>query len=256
MNQGKKRAFRFLAVIGAALAIMAFGNVKPASANICYNNNCSINLYGHINIVNNWWGVASTGASGYQNVWTSSGSGWGSSLSWTAGNNQYGVKSYSGAYDGWNYGNNFNGAPFPKQIYSRSAANNYISGYWASNGSQDSIWDSFYNWSSNPGAVNPNMEIEVYITASFYPSGLSYQTYEDGWTWNVYGPGNGGWPVWLFVPLNYTSSENYNLMDLANDLVSHGKASEWLYMLNDNFGEEPYYTNGGTSFGCSSYSAP
>jgi hypothetical protein len=256
MQQARKRSLRSLVAISAALIGATMGIARQASANICYNNGCSINLYGHINIVNNWWGVAQSNASGSQNVWTSSGSGWGSSLNWSAGNNQYQVKSYSGAYDGWNYSSGFNGAPFPKELKNKSAANNSISGYFASNGSQDSIWDSFYNYSSSPGSSNPNMEIEVYITASFYPSNRSYQTTEDGWTWNVYGPGTGAWPVWLFVPLNYTSSENFNLMDLASDLVNHGKVGNTLYMLNDNFGEEPYYTNGNTAFGCSSYSAP
>jgi hypothetical protein len=241
-------------VVAALLAVAG-----RASANICYTNGCTITLYGHIVLDNNWWGVSESGASGSQNVWTNTGessSAGGSSVNWNAGNNQYQVKSYSGAYDGWEYTSGFNGSPFPKKLANDSAADNEIDGYWATNGSQDSIWDSFYNYSSSPGSENPNMEIEVYITASFYPSNASYQTSVDGWTWNVYGPGSGSWPVWLFVPLDYTSGENFNLMDIANNLVSHGKCSNSLYMLNDNFGEEVYYTNGSSSFGWNHLSAP
>lgn len=247
------------ALTAAVLTLGVCGAENRASASSCSTNGCSVTLYGHVYLENNWWGVSSNQASGSQSVYTNgSNNAWGSQVNWNAGNNQYGVKSYSGPYDGWNYTSGFNGAPFPKQLKSKSAANNKIGGYYATNGSQDSIWDAFYSYNSNPGynLGNPNMETEVYITASFYPSNAAYQTSEDGWTWNVYGPGNGAWPVWLFVPLNYTSSENFNLMDLANDLVNHGKCSNTLYMLNDNFGEEVYYTSGTSYFGCSSFSAP
>ena len=260
MVRGKSGLARLMAVTGAVLAAWSTGIVSRAAAASCNTNGCSVTLYGHVYLTNNWWGVSSDRASGFQSVYTNgSNNAWGSQVNWNAGNNQYGVKSYSGPYDGWEYTSGFNGSPFPKQLAGKSAAWNYISGYYASNGSQDSIWDSFYSYSNNPGYSlpnGPNMEIEVYITASFYPSNPAYQTYQDGWTWNVYGPGNGSWPVWLFVPLNYTSGENFNLMDLADDLVNHGKCSQWLYMLNDNFGEEVYQTSGTSYFGSSGFSAP
>jgi hypothetical protein len=259
MVRRKSKLISLMFIMGVVLAVCTTMLANRASASSCNYNGCTVTLVGHIYLDNNWWGVSSDKASGFQSVYTNgSNNAWASQVNWNAGNNQYGVKSYSGPYDGWNYSSGFNGAPFPKQLAGHSAANNYINGYYATNGSQDSIWDAFYYWSNNPGynPGNPQMETEVYITASFYPSNPAYQTYEDGWTWNVYGPGNGAWPVWLFVPLNYTSSENFNLMDLANDLVNHGKCSEWLYMENDNFGEEVYYTNGTSYFGCSAFSSP
>jgi hypothetical protein len=232
-----------------------------AEANICSTNGCTIPLYGHIYLDNNWWGVSESGASGSQNVWTNpseSSSAGGSTVNWNAGNNQYQVKSYSGMYDGWEYTNGFQGSPFPYKISSNHAVNNEIDGYWSTNGSYDSIWDSFYSYSSNPSpsGFSPNMEIEVYIDASFYPSNpVAQMTTSNGWTWNVY-KGGDAWPVWLFVPETYPNGENYNLMNMANWLYTSGRCSGSLYMLNDNFGEEVYYTNGSSSFGWNHISAP
>jgi hypothetical protein len=252
---------RIAAVTGAILTVgaLALGAANRATAASCNYNNCRVTLVGHLYLDNNWWGVSEYGASGFQSVYTNgSNNAWGSQVNWTAGNNQYGVKSFSGVYDGWNYGNDFNGAPFPKQLAGKSPCQNYINGYYASNGSQDSIWDAFYFWSANPGSNpgNPVMETEVYVTASFYPSNAAYQANVDGWTWNVYGPGNGAWPVWVYVPLSYQSGENYNLMDIDTDLVNRGKASQWLYLCSDTFGEEVYHTSGTTYFGCSGFSMP
>jgi hypothetical protein len=247
---------------GIVTSLLA-SNESPAQANICSTNGCEINLTGHLNLVNNWWGVGPDGASGSQSVWTNpseSSSAGGSNLNWNAGNNQYGVKTYSGMYDGWNYTNGYNGAPFPREIQNNQQTVNEIDGFWPPNGSYDSIWDSFYTYNSYQGSSlpnGPNMEIEVYIDASFYPSNAVAQFHSNynGWTWNVY-KGGSGWPVWLFVPESYPNGENFDLMEMAHWLYTTGRCGGTLYMQNDNFGVEPYYTNGNTSFGWNHISAP
>jgi len=257
MLQGTKGLLRLMAGTCAAVGATTLGIANQASAASCNYSGCSVTLYGHVYLENDWWGVSSDKASGFQSIYTNgSNNAWGSQVSWTAGNNQYGVKSYSGPYDGWNWGSSFNGGPFPKQLAGKSAAWNYINGYYATNGSQDSIWDSFYNYSSNPGGASPNMEIEVWLTASWHQSNPAYQANVDGWTWNVYGPGTGSWPVWCYVPLSFGGYEDFNLMDIADDIVNRGKCSQWLYMLSDDFGEEVYYTSGTSYFGASGFSAP
>lgn len=262
MSLSRYSRLKSIAAIGAALAAALVIVDKPASANICYNNGCSIQLTGHLILDNNWWGVAESDASGSQSVWTNTGessSAGGSSVNWNAGNNQYQVKSYSGMYDGWNYSSGFNGSPFPYEISGNHSVINEIDGYWPTNGSYDSIWDSFYSYNSNPGSNpgNPNMETEVYIDASFYPSNAIAQFHSsyNGWTWNVY-KGGSAWPVYLFVPESYPSSENFNLMEMSHWLYTSGYCAGSLYMLNDNFGEEVYYTNGNSSFGWNHISAP
>jgi hypothetical protein len=256
LTKSRINILRSLAVVGAAITLAAFGAARPAHAGYCNTNGCSTNYYGHINIVNNWWGVAGSGTSGSQDVWTgntSYGYSWGTSYNWSAGNNQYGVKTYGEAADGWAY-NGFNGAPFPIKLNSGGNAWTGITNTYASGGSYDVIWDSFYNSNSNPGGANPQAELEVWTTASFGNFGYTYRRSVDGWTWDVSINRGGSWPIITYVPESYVSSENVNIMDISRDAVSLGYLNSSQYLLDIDYGIEVYYGSGNLTVG--TYYAP
>ena len=244
----------------ATVAILAIGvfDAIPASANWCNTNGCAINLSGHINVRNNWWGVSAGHSSGWQDVWTSGSANWGSDFSWTTGSSQYQVKTYPDAHDGWEWGG-FEGAPFPQQIawngssWIKSTVNNYT--VW--NCTQDSIWDCFYSYSSNPGGSNPATELEVWLTANISPSGWIYSTSVDGINYNVY-YARGSWDILAYVPTSYASSRTVNIYNISKDACNHGRMSTSEYLLNIDFGPEIYYTWGTSAGGCNAgqYYAP
>ncbi|BDI29618.1 hypothetical protein CCAX7_16690 [Capsulimonas corticalis] len=247
------KTLRAVSALGAAAAIAGtMGVSQPANAGWCNTNGCTLTLTGHITVRNNWWGVASTGASGWQDVWTNGSANWGSDFSWNAGNNQYGVKTFADTHDGWAWGG-FNGSPFPQQInwggssWIKSTANNY----WC-NGTQDTIWDCFYSYSSNPGSSNPNTELEVWLTASINPSGWIYNTTVDGVFYNVYYQ-HGNWDILAYVP-SYASSRTVNIYDISKDACNHGRMSTNEYLLNIDFGPEIYQGSG--SMNCGQFYAP
>lgn len=248
---------RALCALGAALLLTTFYAVRPVLAGSCNTNGCSINYYGHINIVNNWWGVNGSGTSGSQSVWTgntSYGYSWGTTYDWSAGNSQYGVKTYGEAADGWAY-NGFNGAPFPIELTNQSAsAWTGLTNTYASGGSYDVIYDSFYNYSSNPGSASPQAELEVWTTASFANSSYQYERSVDGWTWKVNINRSGSWPIITYVPLSYVSSENINMMDISRDAVKVGYLNQYMYLLDIDYGIEVYYGSGNLTVG--TYYAP
>jgi len=248
---------RVLLALGAALLTATMFGERSVFANSCSSNGCSINYYGHINIVNNWWGVNGSGTSGSQDVWTgntSYGYSWGSTYNWSAGNSQYGVKTYAEAADGWAY-NGFNGAPFPIELTNSSAsAWTGITNTYAGGGSYDVIWDSFYNYSSNPGSASPQAELEVWTTASFSNFGYSYRRNVDGWTWDVSINRGGSWPIITYVPETYVSSENINMMDISRDAVQIGYLNQYMYLLDIDYGIEVYYGSGNLTVG--TYYAP
>jgi len=231
---------------------------NPAAANWCNGNGCVINLSGHINVRNNWWGVSQGNSSGWQDVWTSGSANWGSDFSWTIGSNQYQVKTFPDAHSGWEWGG-FEGAPFPQQInwngssWIKSTANNYS--VW--NCTQDTIWDCFYSYSSNPGSSNPATELEIWLTANINPSGWIYNTTVDGVFYNVYYQ-RGSWDILAYVPSSYASSRTVNIWNISKDACNHGRMSTNEYLLNVDFGPEIYYTWGSSAGGsnCGQYYAP
>lgn len=242
---------RLSALIGLVSLLAA---VSPASANWCNSNGCSINLTGHLNVLNNWWGVSQGGSSGWEDVWTNGSAQWGADFSWSAGSNQYQVKTYPEVKDGWNWGSSFNGAPFPQQIawngssWIKSTVNSFSQG----SATQDTIWDCFYNYNSHPGGGNPNHELEIWLTASINPSGYKYYTTVDGVGYNVY-ESYGAWPIIAYVP-SYTSSRSIDIWDISKDACNHGLMSTSEYLLNIDFGQEIYH--GASSINCYQYYAP
>ena len=244
--------FRQMAAVAATALVMCSLAARPTFANYCNSNGCQINLSGHININNNWWGVSQGCSSGSQDVWTSGSNNWGSNYNWSAGCNQYQVKTYPEAIDGWNWSSSFNGAPFPKQISGGANLYTTANNVYAGNGTQDTIWDCFFSYSRNPGGSNPAHELEVWLTASINPSGYRYTTTVDNVSYNVY-YSYGSWGIIAYVP-SYTSSRTVNIMHIAKDACNHGYMSTNEYCLGIDFGTEIYHGSGSLNVGY--YSAP
>ncbi len=226
---------------------------KPALAGWCNYSGCSIGYSSHINIVNNWWGVNGSGTSGSESIWTS-GSSWGSVFNWTPGYSQYQVKTYPEAADGWAWGG-FNGSPFPYLVGGNGSAWTGVSNAHVWGGSYDMIWDSFFNYSNNPGYSNPQAELEVWVSASFGNFGYAYQTYVDGIKYDVNINRSGNWPIVTYVPANgYNTGYNINILDVSRDAAYHGFLSYSMWLLDIDFGAEIYYGNSSCNVG--SYYAP
>jgi hypothetical protein len=250
---------RSLRTVGAfVIASLSLSAVTTAFANECSTSWCEINYTGHINIINDWWGVSGSGTSGSQSIWTGNtgyGYSWGSSYDWSAGNNQYQVKTYAAAFDGWNYNNNFGGSPFPMRLNSSSKANCSEKNTYASGGSYDVIYDSFFNYSATPGSSNPQAELEVYTTASFGFNSWKYTRTVDGITYHVAVTEASDWPIYAYCPANgYVSSQSINVMDIAKDASSLGMIGNTAYLLDVDYGIEVYYGSG--TFTVGTYSAP
>ena len=248
-KSGVVRAFA-----AAAATIIAVGvSVAPAFATTCSTETCEI-ASGHYYMINDWWGVGA-GVTGSQSITFNSINNWSTTWKWSGGSN-YNVKTYAEVVDGWNW-SSFNGSPFPYQISAGHAVNSNWTLNNTTNGTTDVSWDCFFDASNNPGNVNPNGEMMVWMQANGGAGPLgSYQRTVtiDGWSWKQY-EGAGDWTVVSYVVggANGTSF-NANLMNFAQQAVSNGYFKNSWYFLNVDAGTE-VFTGSGT-LNTTNYSAP
>jgi hypothetical protein len=243
---------RSLAVLGIAGAAL-FGLSGSANATTCSTETCSITS-GHYYMLNDWWGVGS-GVTGSQSITFNSISNWSTTYSWSGGES-YDVKTYAEVVDGWNWGS-FNGSPFPYQIKGGHAVDSNWTLSEKFTGTNDVSWDCFFDASSNPGDVNPNGEMMVWMQANggAGPMGSQVKTVTvDGWSWKMF-EGVGDWPVVSYLPSGANgTSYNANLMEFAQEAASSGYFSSSWYFLNVNAGTEAF--NGTGTLTTTNYSAP
>ncbi|HEY4013160.1 MAG TPA: MXAN_6577-like cysteine-rich protein [Polyangiaceae bacterium] len=223
-------------------------------------NTCTVNaadIVGEYWINNNQWGVAQSGTSGQQCMWSTCQTGdlvgWGTNWNWTNGSG--GVKTYVSLVFGWQFGIKIANTGLPIQI----STNPQINCGWdftvAQTGTLDVSYDTWLhtvNVTTQPNMgsnATPSEEVMVwlYSAGGAGPIGpvVASNVSLAGTTWDLHqGPGGSTWPVSSYVRTGNATTSVMNMMVFYNDLVSRGWIPNTRYLSSIQAGTEVFSGTG------------
>ena len=243
------------------------GCINPTSLNCgggaMVGDTCTVNaadIVGKYWINNNQWGVAQSGTSGQQCMWSTCQTGdlvgWGTNWNWTNGSG--GVKTYVSLVFGWQFGIKLpnTGLPIRLDVGTLPAVNCGWDFTVSTTGTLDVSYDTWLHTLDVSAAdagmgtnATPSQEVMVwlYTAGGAGPIGpvVASNVSLAGTTWDLHqGPGGSTWPVSSYVRTGNATTAVMNMMVFYNDLVSRGWIPNTRYLSSIQAGTEVFSGTG------------